>query len=103
MAASLFADLPFSGEVNLLTTGVFAPGGLFDGYGLPRGVAYLAIGAPTPAGDWAVRAAMSEGDLSSWIVAGSFVSKRGPVHSYDLGLSYSTQEYQGETRPRSRR
>ena len=38
---------------------------------------------------------MSEGDLSSWIVAGSFVSKRGPVHSYDLGLSYSTQEYQG--------
>jgi hypothetical protein len=95
VATSLFADLPFSGEVNLLTTGVFAPGGLFDGYGLPRGVAYLAIGAPTPAGDWAVRAAMSEGDLSSWIVAGSFVSKRGPVHSYDLGLSYSTQEYQG--------
>jgi len=95
VASSLFADLPFSGEVNLLTTGVFAPGGLFEGSGLPRGVAYLAIGAPTAAGDWAVRAAMSEGDLSSWIVAGSFVSKRGPVHSYDLGLSYSTQEYQG--------
>ena len=95
VAAALFSDLPFSGEVNLLTTGVFAPGGLFDAYGQPRGVAYLAIGAPTAAGDWAVRAAMSEGDLSSWIVAGSFVSKRGPVHSYDLGLSYSTQEYQG--------
>ena len=95
MATSLFTDLPFSGEVNLLTTGVFAPGGLFDGAGRPRGVAYLAIGAPTHAGDWSVRAAMSEGDLSSWIVAGSFVSKRGPVHSYDLGLSYSTQEYQG--------
>ena len=68
-----------SGEVNLLTTGAFAPGELFAGDGLPRGVAYLAIGAPTPAGDWAVRAAMSEGDLSSWIVAGSFVSKRGPA------------------------
>ncbi len=95
VSSSLFAALPFSGEVNLLTTGVFAPGGLFDSYGLPRGVAYLAIGAPTPAGDWAVRAAMSEGDLSSWIVAGSFASKRGPRHSYDLGLSYSTQEYQG--------
>ena len=27
-------------------------------------------------GDWALRAAMSEGDLSSWIVAGSFVSRR---------------------------
>ena len=92
---SFLADLPFTGEVNLLTTGAFAPGGLFSGNMIPRGVAYLAIGAPTPAGDWTLRAAMSEGDLSSWIVAGSFVSKRDGVHSYDLGLSYSTQEYQG--------
>ena len=38
---------------------------------------------------------MSQGDLSSWIVAGSFLSKRDGVHSYDLGLTYSTQEYQG--------
>ena len=82
--------------MNLLTTGAFAPGGgLFSGDMLPRGVAYLAIGAPAPAGDWALRAAMSEGDLSSWIVAGSFVSKRKGMRSYDLGLSYSTQEYQG--------
>ena len=55
----------------------------------------LAIGAPTGAGDWSVRGAMSQGDLSSWIVAGSFVSKRDGIHSYDLGLTYSTQEYQG--------
>ena len=95
LAGSLFADLPFTGEVNLLTTGAFGPSDLFSGDILPRGVAYLAIGSPTPAGDWALRAAMSEGDLSSWIVAGSFVSRREGVHSYDLGLSYSTQEYQG--------
>ncbi len=95
MATPIFADLPFSGEVNLLTTGAFAPGDLFSGSRMPRGVAYLAIGAPTGAGDWALRAAMSEGDLSSWIVAGSFVSRRGSIHSYDLGLSYSAQEYQG--------
>lgn len=95
MATALFADLPFSGEVNLLTTGAFAPGDLFSGSRMPRGVAYLAIGAPTGPGEWAVRAAMSEGDLSSWIVAGSFVSRRGSIHSYDLGLSYSAQEYQG--------
>ena len=95
LAGSFLADLPFTGEVNLLTTGAFAPGGLFSGNTIPRGVAYLAVGAPTPAGDWTLRAAMSEGDLSSWIVAGSFVSKREGVHSYDLGLSYSTQEYQG--------
>jgi hypothetical protein len=95
LAAGLFAGLPFTGEVNLLTTGAFGPSDAFSGDILPRGVAYLAIGSPTHAGDWALRAAMSQGDLSSWIVAGSFVSRREGVHSYDLGLSYSTQEYQG--------
>jgi hypothetical protein len=95
LAAGLFADLPFTGEVNLLTTGAFGPSDAFSSDILPRGVAYLAIGSPTHAGDWALRAAMSQGDLSSWIVAGSFVSRREGVHSYDLGLSYSTQEYQG--------
>jgi len=94
-ATSLFADLPLNGEVNLLTTSAVGPGSLFSGDGLPRGVAYLALGAPTPAGEWTVRAAMSEGDLASWIVAGSFVSKAGRSHAYNIGLSYSTQEYQG--------
>jgi carboxypeptidase family protein len=93
--ASFFADLPFTGEVNLLTSSAFAPGHLFSGDTLPRGVAYMAIGAPTGAGDWAMRAAMSQGDLSSWIVAGSFASKHEGIHSYDLAWSYSTQEYQG--------
>jgi hypothetical protein len=94
-AASLFSEIPFTGEVNLLTTGAVAPASLFSNAALPRGVAYLSIGAPTSGGNWAVRAAMSEGDLSSWIVAGSFVSRPGAIHSYDFGLSYSTQEYQG--------
>lgn len=95
VAGSLFSDLPFSGEVNLLTTSAIGPGELFGGSALPRGVAYLSIGAPTPAGDWSLRAAMSEGDLSSWVVAGAFVSRPAAVHSYNLGLTYSTQEYQG--------
>ena len=95
LASALFTDVAFSGEVNLLTTGAFGPGDFVSGGALPRGVAYLSIGAPTPAGDWLVKAAMSEGDLASWIVAGSFVSKRRSTHSYTLGLSYSTQEYQG--------
>jgi hypothetical protein len=93
--ASLFADLPFTGEVNLLTTSAMAPGEFFSTQMVPRGVAYLSLGAPTPAGDWSLRAAMSQGDLSSWIVASSFVSHRDSLHSYDLGFSYSTQEYQG--------
>jgi hypothetical protein len=94
-ASALFSDLPFSGEVNLLTSSAFGSGDLFSGSALPRGIAYLSIGAPAASGEWALRAAMSEGDLSSWIVAGSFLSRRDSLHSYDLGLSYSTQEYQG--------
>ena len=94
-ATALFADMPLTGEVNLLTTNAFAPGELFASDGRPRGVAYFSLGAPTPAGEWLVRAAMTEGDLASWIIAGSFASKSGSAHSYSLGLSYGAQDYQG--------
>jgi hypothetical protein len=95
LATSFFTDLPFSGEVNVLTTGAFAPGDLYSDDTLPRGVAYMAIGAPTAAGDWSVRAAMSQGDLSSWIVAGAFQSHDNNAHVYRFGYSYSTQNYLG--------
>jgi hypothetical protein len=89
-----FTDLPFSGEVNLLTTSAFSPG-TWTGSDMPRGVAYFSLGAPTAAGDWLVRGAMSQGDVSSWIMAGSFVSQRHPGHTYEVGLTYATQEYIG--------
>jgi TonB-dependent receptor-like protein/carboxypeptidase family protein len=92
--ASIVNSLPFSGELNILTTGAAGPGDFFNAVGLPRGVAYLTLGAHTPGGAWTMRAAMSEGELSSWIVAGAFKS-RPSAHSYDFGVSYSTQEYQG--------
>jgi hypothetical protein len=95
-ATTLFTDLPFTGEVNLLTTGAFGPDELFSGDALPRGVAYMSIGAPTPAGDWSVRAAMNQGDLSSWIIAGAFQSRADEsAHVYKFGYSYSAQEYLG--------
>lgn len=95
LATALFADLPLKGEVNLLTSSAYSPGTLFRTNELPRGIAYVSLVAPTFAGDWTVRGAMSEGDLASWIIAGSFTSRAGPVHAYNVGLSYSTQEYQG--------
>ena len=95
LATSLFTDFPFSGEVNFLTTSALAPGALLSSPMLPRGVAYLALATPATGGDWSIRAAMSEGDLSSWIVAGAFASRPGSRHTYDFGLSYSTQEYLG--------
>ena len=95
LATTFFTDLPFTGEVNLLTTGAFGPGDLSSGNVLPRGVAYMAIGAPTSAGDWSVRAAMNQGDLSSWIVAGAFQSRGETAHVYKFGYSYSAQDYLG--------
>ncbi|HSK09305.1 MAG TPA: TonB-dependent receptor [Vicinamibacterales bacterium] len=95
LASTLFADLPLSGEVNILTTGAVAPGAVLSATAFPRGVAYLALMAPGAGGDWSIRAAMSEGDLTSWIVSGAFASTRGGSHAYDFGLSYSTQEYSG--------
>jgi hypothetical protein len=92
--ASLFGALPFSGEINLLTSGSFnGPGELFAD-GLPRGITYVQLGnTGENAAGWAVQAAMSEGDVSSWIVAGSF-SARGPrAHAFETGLSYGAQEY----------
>jgi hypothetical protein len=96
LATTFFTDLPFSGEVNLLTTSAIGTEGrLFSGDMLPRGVAYVAIGAPTGSGEWSVRAAMSEGDLSSWNVAGGYQSRRNSTHLYRFGLSYSAQDYLG--------
>lgn len=93
---SLFAALPFSGEINLLTSGAFdRPGELFAS-GLPRGITYVQLGSGSAdAAGWAVQAAVSQGDVASWIVAGSF-SARGPrAHAFDTGVSFGTQEYSG--------
>ncbi|MGH9411106.1 MAG: TonB-dependent receptor domain-containing protein [Vicinamibacterales bacterium] len=93
LATSFFADTPFSGEVNLLTSSALG-GGLFGASSLPNGIAYIAIGAPAASWRWDVRASMSQSDLTAWIVAGSFASHAVSDHDYDLGVTYSTQLYQ---------
>jgi Carboxypeptidase regulatory-like domain/TonB dependent receptor len=96
-ANSFFADIPFSGQVNLLTTGSFDRyGQLLSPAGLGSGVAYIGVGAP--AGDnaeWTVRGALTQADISSWIVAGSYLTREEATHKYNVGLSYSTQRYDG--------
>jgi hypothetical protein len=96
-ATSLFTQVPWTGEVNLLTTTSFdGPRDLFTGsHGLPRGVAYMSIGAPAGQGRWAVQGAMTQGDVSSWIVAGSYRNTFRDTHAVGLGMSYSTQRYDG--------
>jgi hypothetical protein len=97
LATSFFADTPFSGQLNLLTTSSFdTPEQLFSSANIPRGVAYVSFGAPAGShADWAVHGALTQADISSWVVAGVY-STRGPArHRYDVGLSYATQRYDG--------
>jgi hypothetical protein len=95
LATSLLADVPWNGHFDLLTSTSFdRPQDLFSMETMPRGMAYLALEAPTAGGQWAVRGAMTQGDLSSWIVAGSY--RRAPAaHRYEAGLSYGMQSYLG--------
>jgi hypothetical protein len=96
-ASNLFASTPFSGQVNLLTTGSFeTPQQLFTTDNFSRSIAYLALGAPVgDRADWTVRAALTQGDISSWIVAGEYTTRAPARHRYDLGWAYSTQRYDG--------
>jgi hypothetical protein len=97
LATNFFAGTPFSGQVNLLTTGSFdTPQQLFSNENFSRSIAYLALGAPVGQhADWAVRAALTQGDIASWIVAGEYTTRAPARHRYDVGWTYSTQRYDG--------
>jgi hypothetical protein len=96
-ATALFSDLPVTGQINLLTSTAFdRPQDLFTADGLlPQGVAYVSLAAPGSGGDWAMRGALTQGDISSWIVSGSYVRRSDAVHRYEAGLSYGMQRYLG--------
>jgi hypothetical protein len=98
VAANFFADTPFFGQVNLLTTSSFdAPQDLFTMRAFPaRGIANVLVGAPVgDHADWTVRGAVTQGDIASWVVFGDYVTRAPARHRYDVGLSYSTQRYDG--------
>ena len=92
---AFFSDLPLSGQVNLMTIESFdRPGEIFAENG-PRSVAYVSVNTQAAGGAWSMQGAMTQGDLASWIVAGSYKSIQSTNHAYELGLSYSTQRYDG--------
>jgi hypothetical protein len=42
-----------------------------------------------------MRGTMTQGDLASWIVAGSYLRHQPATHAYEAGVSYSMQRYIG--------
>lgn len=95
-ATALFTDLSLGGQVNLLTTGAFDNPLQLLQLDRTSSVAFFKVGAPVGThGDWNVRAAMNQSDLSSWMLAGSYVVKANVPHRYQFGMSYSLQRYEG--------
>jgi hypothetical protein len=97
MATNFLTDTAFSGEVNLLTTGLFeSPRDLFSSSLMSRGIAYVSLSAPAgDKADWTVRGAFTQADISAWIVAGSYATRDDAPHQRSFGVSYSTQRYDG--------
>jgi hypothetical protein len=96
-AGAWFADLSLNGQINLLTRTSFdRPQDLFSlNLVAPTGVTYVALSAPTGGGEWSMRGALTQGDLSSWILSGAYARKSPATHQYEAGLSYGTQQYLG--------
>jgi hypothetical protein len=96
LATGFFTSTPFTGQVNLLTTGSFdTPQQLFTIDSFSRGVAYMTVSAPAGSADWTMHGALTQGDIASWIVAGSYITRSPARHRYDIGMSYATQRYEG--------
>lgn len=95
--ASFFADTPISGQVNLLAAGSFdSPQQFFSTETAARNIANIRLGAPAGSrADWTVTGALTQADLSSWMLAGSYAMRAPAKHRYDVGLNYSTQRYEG--------
>ena len=97
LASVLLPDLDLNGQFNLLTSTSFdRPQDLFSSDGqMPRGAAFLSLVAPGEGGEWRMRGTITQGDLSSWIVSGSFRRKTEAAHAYEAGVSYAMQRYFG--------
>jgi hypothetical protein len=93
LAAAFLNDIPFSGQINILTSGSLdGPSDLLASNGLARGVAYITLGAPVgERGEWVIRGAMTQGDVASWFLASSFSGHSASEHRYTAGMSYATQ------------
>jgi hypothetical protein len=97
LASNFFTDTPFFGQFNILTTSSFdAPQELFAARGfVARSVADMVVGAPAGDADWTIRGAVTQGDIASWVLSGDYISHATERHRRDIGMSYSTQRYDG--------
>ena len=91
-SAPLLATAALNGQLNFLTTGSWSSSSGWLPSQLPRAIASVAVGAPVGSfGDWTVRGAMANADLSSWVLLGEYHARDRRAHAFTVGASYSTQ------------
>jgi TonB dependent receptor-like, beta-barrel/Carboxypeptidase regulatory-like domain len=95
--ASFLSGTALSGRVQLLPASAFdRPFEALDSTEMPAGIAYFTLGAPVSTrSTWAVEAAVTQGDVSSWFVAGSYATILAERHAIDVTSSYTRQRYHG--------
>lgn len=100
LTTSFFESLPITGEVNFLTTGSFGdPLGLFAPDNLAGTATYVTLRGPASQhGDWSASLVMSQADVGSYFLSGSYRS-RGR-HVFEVGASYNL--LRGTTDPAGR-
>ena len=95
-ATSAIAEWPLYGQVNLLTATAYDDSGEFVDVGRSSGVAFFSVGAPVGLNaDWSARASMNSGDVTSWTMAGDYVTRSSARSRISGGMTYSLQRYQG--------
>lgn len=94
---SFMSGTALSGRVQLLTASSFdKPFEALSSNEIPAGIAYFTVGAPvSERSTWAVEAAVTQGDVSSWFVAGSYATILADSHGIDVNSSYTRQRYHG--------
>ena len=62
---------------------------------LPRSLASVELRAPVGAGRWQLRGGATQGELTSWMVAGSYSARpEGSAHQFQAGMSFAAQRYE---------
>jgi hypothetical protein len=95
--ARLLGDLPFTGQVNLMTSGSFDGNANVSSSDAVHGTAHFALAGPAGGfGDWSATV-LTQADLGSWFLAGAFKNRAPSRNRYDVGFSYSTQRFASTT------
>jgi len=64
--------------------------------GTPHQIAYVELGSESGSRiQWQIQGALTQGDLSSWVLGGSYRQAIFEGHVLNAGLSYGTQRYEG--------